>query len=213
MQAMLAWLLLLLASCCQAAGVCPDVEQGQWASACFTHTAQGRQIKPVYRRNIRFDASGHAVMRIAETFEMVAVDRRGVVVVPGIYYLTDFDYPAPRDHLARFVDQGKCGYFDVRNFKITIPAIYDQCMSFRSGVGSTCKDCELYCTDPECHHSVFVDGNGFELDAANQVVRQFVLPPLARACPGRQSGTLEPQGGDRAWLKCPDNLNSPFKMN
>jgi hypothetical protein len=213
MKALLTFLICWIASCCYAAGVCPQPGQGDWAAACFWHTEHGRQIKPAYLHNVHFDAGGHAVLRIAESFELVAVDRRGAVVVPDIFYLTDFDYPRPRGHLARFREGGKCGYFDVRNFKIVIPAAYDQCMSFRDGRGRACVDCKAYCTDPDCHDSIFVGGKGLDLDDRGRVAREFALPPLALACPGKQPGALRQQGSGSVWLNCPGDPGAPFKLD
>jgi hypothetical protein len=214
MKAVFAALLLaLMTVSCSAAESCPPTaQQGDWDAACFAGSGQQRQVKPAHLAKIVFDHSGHAVIRIAETFEMVAVDRRGRVVVPGIYYATDFDYPKPRGHLARFVDGGKCGYFDVRDFKVAIPAIYDNCMSFMDESANVCRDCTAYCTDADCHDSLFVGGKGLQLDRRNRVLRQFDLPTIAQACPGGQSGTLKPKGGGKSWLDCPEDPTSPFKM-
>ncbi len=215
MKALFAALMLaLMTVSCSAAASCPGAtQQGDWDAACFAGSGAQRHVRPEHLSKLKFDKSGHALIRLADKFELVAVDRRGVVVVPGIVYATDFDYPKPRGHLARFIAGDKCGYFDVRNFKVSIPAIYDECMSFRDGHGMVCVDCVAYCTDSDCHDTLFVDGKGYEIDAHAKVVRQFALPPLAQACPGKLPGTLKPKGGSTAWLSCPDDPNSPFKMN
>lgn len=179
--------------------------------SCSAATTPLRHVTPEQLRDASFDKSGHAVVLIEAPRELVAVDRRGVVVVPGIYHTGDFDYPTPRGHLGRFRDGGKCGYFDVRNFQIRVPATYDQCLSFGEDSAQACNDCQSYCIDSECHGRMLVGGRGVEIDRRARIVRQFNHPSLAQACGGR-GGTVERPGSGNAWLNCPPDPHSPFQM-
>ncbi len=179
--------------------------------ACSATTAPQRQVTPEQLRDASFDQSGHAVVLIEAPRELVAVDRRGTVVVPGIYQLGDFDYPGPRGHLARFRDGGKCGYFDVRDFQVRVPATYDQCLAFEEDSAQACNDCQIYCIDSECHGSMLVGGRGVEIDQRARIVRQFKQRSLAQAC-GGNAGTVERRGSGNAWLNCPPDPQSPFQM-
>jgi hypothetical protein len=212
---MRAWLLAgvfaLSAGCAPAVNeACPG--EGEWAAACFETSAGTRQLKPQYRSRLATGKSGVAVIAIAEPREMVAVDRRGVVIVPGIFHTGDFDYPTAEQDVARFQATGKCGFFSSATFKVLVAAEFDQCRAFREGEAIACKDCKRYCTEDECKDSKLVGGQGFAFDAKGKLLRQFALPGLEAAC-GR-AGVAEVENGDGASprLKCKKDPNSPFKM-
>lgn len=212
---MRAWLLACLfalsAGCATAANeACPG--DGEWAAACFETSAGKRQLKPEHRSKLAFEKSGMAVIVIAEPREMVAVDRRGIVIVPGIFHTGDFDYPTAVQHVARFQATGKCGFFSSATFNVLVPAEFDQCRAFQDGEAIACKDCKRYCTQDECKDYKLVGGQGFAFDAKGKLLRQFALPKLEAAC-GR-AGVAEVGKGDGAYphLKCKKDPNSPFKM-
>ena len=74
-----------LSQAAHAASACLD-PSGEWSSECFETRGGQRQVKKAYRRNLRVDRSGFATLTIKSPRELVAVDRRGVVVVSGIYF-------------------------------------------------------------------------------------------------------------------------------
>ncbi|NYE63838.1 hypothetical protein FHW58_005072 [Duganella sp. 1224] len=199
-----ALVLTLMAFGCRAAESCPpSSRQEAWDAACFAGSGAQRHVKPQHLRQLGFGKSGYALIMVDEPPELVAVDWRGVVVVPGIYHDGEGDYPQPRGHLARFRDGARCGYFDVRTFQVRVPASYDQCLAFGEQTAQACKDCQVYCTESECQNSMLVGGRGVEIDQRGRIARQFRPPPLAQACAGGQQGTLESRGGRRFWLRCP----------
>jgi hypothetical protein len=187
-------------------------EEGLWSADCFTLQAGVRQLKPQYLRKLSFKKSGKAVI-VLEAFphEVVALDRRGRVVVPGIRHTGDFDYPSAPRGVARFDANGKCGYFQSSTFQVLVPAEYDQCLSFHDGeTASACKDCESYCTEIDCQDSRLVGGRGFDFDAHGVLLRSYALSELASACPHGIEKLL--REGRRRYLKCKDDPNSPFKL-
>jgi hypothetical protein len=203
----LALCFMLMASACSASDPCP-AGADDWAAACFQQQAGIRQVRPAHLGKLVVDRSGHAVLRVAETKELVAVDRRGVVVVPGIYHTGDFDYQQARAGLGRFRSGGKCGYFDVGNFEIRIPATFDQCEAFDESA-TVCTDCVAYCLDGDCHERLMVGGQGYHLDQRNRVLSRFTPPVLAQACQGAPPASVERTPG-KAVLRCPSSAAAPF---
>lgn len=212
MRSLLAMLMLALSAVsCSATQSCPaGAQQQEWDAACFAGTGAQRQLKPEHVRKLSFDTSGHAVISIAAPRELVALDRRGRVVVPGIFHTGDFDYPQPRGQLARFRDGGKCGYFNVRDFSIAVPASYDQCQSFGATSGQVCNDCALYCTVRECQDSMLIGGQGWEIDQHHRVLRRFAPPTLTQACNGAPPARVEQRQDARPWLQCAPAPGTPF---
>jgi hypothetical protein len=210
MKAVFAALMLaLMTVSCSAAESCPSsAQQGDWDAACFAGSGQQRRVKQEHLDKLKFDDSGHALIVIERPRELVAVDRRGMVVVPGIYHTGDFDYPHARAGLGRFRSGAKCGYFDSSNFQIRIPATFDQCDAFDESA-TVCADCVSYCLDGDCHERVMVGGKGYRLDQRNRVLDRFTPPALAQACNGVPPNSVERAPG-KAVLRCPAEGNSPF---
>ncbi|MYN29881.1 hypothetical protein [Duganella levis] len=204
-----ALLVALMPVACSAAASCPPSSPDEdWSAACFTGQRAVRQLKREYLARLKFDRSGHAVIVIERPRELVALDRRGVVVVPGIYHAGDFDYPHARAGLGRFRSGAKCGYFDSSNFQVRIPARFDHCEAFDESA-TVCADCVSYCLDGDCHERVMVGGQGYRLDQRNRVLERFTPPALAQACSGVPPDSVEHTPGN-AVLRCPAALNSPF---
>ncbi|WP_426338896.1 hypothetical protein ACN9MZ_21245 [Pseudoduganella sp. S-14] len=212
---MRAWLFLLVLwpACALAANPgCPTRDDGDlWSAQCFTEQGGVRQLSAQYLHKLTFKKSGKAVIVIdggSAPNEMVALDRRGRVVVPGIYHTQDFDYPYAPLGVGRFDANGKCGYFQSKTFTIIVPAEYDRCHPFHDdGRGEACKDCERYCTHPECYDSSLVGGTGFEFNAKGRLLRSFVLPELDKVCPHG----FEKLDKESRYMECKDDPHSPFR--
>ena len=204
MKPILRLVLSLLAACwlspCTAASLCPSTDKDQeWPGVCFVAGQSGeRQVRSQYVKNIKLNRQGVALITIERPRELVAVDAAGKVVIPGIRYTGDFDYPTAPKNLGRFdiqerghIEGGKrqCGYFDTRTFKIVVPAVYDYCERFDEGVAKVCKDCVAYCTELECQNSIAVGGKAMLIDTRGKPVRQVRQPALADVC--RSRGTLK----------------------
>lgn len=211
----LASLYCMMALPAHAADPCPPTQKNRdWSAQCFEASAHGRRVKAQYLRHVRPGKAGVAIISIGHTMELVAVDRSGRVVIPGIYFTGDFDYPWASDNRARFTtgwraDGGaaKCGYFDQATFKIVIPAVYDQCTPFHDGQAQVCTQCVRYCTDDDCHDSVHVNGKGLLIDRHNRVLHAGPLPTLDTVCGAPGLAKLDKE---RRVLECPSRKEYPF---
>lgn len=196
--------LSLLGACwlslCTAGSLCPLTDnERDWPDACFVAGQSGeRQVRPQYVKNIKLNRQGVALIMIERPRELVAVNAAGKVVIPGIRHVGDFDYSTAPENLGRYdvpVNRGrdrgkqKCGYFDSRNFKIVVPAVYDYCEHFDEGTAKVCTDCVEYCTVSECQNSIAVGGKAMLIDTRGKPVRQVRQPALADVC--RSRGTLK----------------------
>ncbi len=220
MKQLFAFLLLLLSATAAHAALadpCPaDRKERDWSVACFETIGAERRVKPQYVRNIRVKKNGIATIRVDETFELLAVNRRGAVVIPGIYFTGDFDYPTAPGNVGRFGytkrdAQGKylsatCGYFNTVTFKVLIPAVYDDCIAFHDNVARVCTGCLRYCTDDDCHMPVQVGGVAITLNRHNKVLARSALGSLDTACRGAPPVKVDHEG---LRLECPPN--NPFK--
>lgn len=209
-------LILLVASWLSsgtAATLCPPTDTADdWPAACFVTGQSGeRHVRPQYVKNIRLDRRRVALIIIAPEREMVAVDAVGKVVIPGIRYTGDFDYPDPPEGLGRYdalasdrKDGGKrqCGYFNVRTFKIVIPAVYDYCARFDEGTAKVCTDCFEYCLMPECQNSIALEGQAMLIDTKGKRVRQVFQPTLANVCHARGMVKVGKTSSSRPLLEC-----------
>ena len=210
---LLLWLLPLLcalSSPAHAAHPCPPTRNNHdWSAQCFEGSGAARRVKAQYVRQITPKKAGVALISIEENMELVAVDRRGRIVIPGIFFTGDFDYPTASGNRGRFTtawraDKGpdKCGYFIQSTFKIIIPAVYDQCTPFHDGRANVCTNCDRYCTDEDCHDSVHVGGTGFTLGRDNKILATARLPTLDTICGG--PGLAKIDKINRV-LQCPPN--------
>lgn len=186
--------------------------EGLWSPQCFTEQGGVRHLKPQYLSKLAFKKTGKAVIVIAGDpmpDEVVALDRRGRVVVPGIYHTQDFDYPYAPLGVGRFGANGKCGYFQSRTFTIIVPAQYDNCHPFHDdGLGRACKNCQHYCTHPDCYDSSLVGGTGFEFDAKGRLLRTFPQPELDAVC----THGIEKLDKQSRYLECKPDPNPPFEL-
>jgi len=208
---LLACLFALAAGCVSAAeGPCPAGDE--WAAGCFENSGAMRQVKPQYRNRLAAKKSGITVITIAEPREVVAVDRQGVVVIPGIFHTGDFDYPTAAQGVGRFRLVGKCGYFNTTTFRTLVPAEYAQCQPFHAGEALACKDCERYCTEVDCQNSTVVGGQGFVFNAKGKLRRKVALPKLEDACGRAGVAQVTREGRATPYLRCKEDPDSPFKL-
>jgi hypothetical protein len=205
------WLTLWMA-CTHAASLCPSTKlRSDWSAECFESKSDGRHVKATYRNNIHVDRRGVALIVIGEPREVVAVDRRGKVVVPGIEHTGDFDLPYEHNHTNRYWDMVKdangavkeqCGYFSTRRFRIVVPAQFDACHAFHDGVASACKHCARYCTEPECQNSVLIGGQGYQVKPDGSMQEKRIARSKEQLCSRPDLLEELPMGSDRTWLRC-----------
>lgn len=213
---------LLLSAEAIAGDRCPAEAQGlEWASTCFVNDHKGRRVKPQYLKRLSFDRRGYTTVVISEPRELVAINRHGRVIVPGIMHTGDFDFPNAHGGIARFTieppmstakSRSSCGYFDSRNFRIIVPAEYDHCLAFSEGEALACKDCDSYCTEPDCQNRILVGGTGFILGLDGKIRSQRKLPDVNSACKKiYSSGVNSPHyaGGP---ARCDVNVDNPFNQ-
>ncbi len=210
---------LLLAYAATAGEHCPQTgANGIWSADCFENKGTERRIIPKYLNRIEFSANGMAVVVIDRPRETVAIDRRGLIVIPGIHAGGDSDWPGSEEGISRFSMQGeepggrvvsKCGYFRIRELAIITPARYDSCKPFFHGKAQACTNCQAYCALDGCHKLTFIGGEGFSIGADGKVEKTFTPPSLENACetgkPPAITGT-----GDVKYLKCGPSPSDPF---
>ena len=184
---------------------CPKVG---WTEACFHHEATGRRVIPKYLNRIKFQQNGFAVLHL-ESGETLAVNRMGTVVVPGIV-TGNYDFRDAEDGIAMFSIPAKnstskfnkynCGYFQLSNFKIIIPPVYNRCDDFHLQKAYVCKNCRHDCV--ECNRVEYYGGEGYVIDKHNNILKRVRLPKLP-SC-----STVEGVGGYPKNQPCrpPDGL-------
>jgi len=212
MRSILLACLSALAAGCVSAAQAPCPAGDEWAAGCFENSGAMRQVKPQYRNRLAAKKSGITVITIAEPREVVAVDRQGVVVIPGIFHTGDFDYPTAVQGVGRFRLVGNCGYFNTTTFRTLVPAEYAQCQPFHAGEALACKDCERYCTEVDCQNSTVVGGQGFVFNAKGKVRRKVALPKLEDACGRAGVAQVTREGRATPYLRCKEDPDSPFKL-
>lgn len=207
----------------RAADPCPATSTGgEWAAQCFEGQGRERRVKPRYLDRLSVNRYGMTTITIDAPRELLAVDRRGVVVVPNIRHSGDFDYPSAEHGVGRFAVQfanndgnpvQKCGYFKAEQFSIVVPPLYDQCQPVHAGEGDACTECVRYCTDADCHDSVFVGGKGVVLSPEGKILRTYRPPALDKVCGGKALASVRAlNGGGTLVLTCGTAADSPFKM-
>lgn len=213
---------LLLSTGAIAADPCPAGSPGtEWASTCFETDHTGRRVKSPYLKRLRFDRHGYATVMISEPRELVAVNRRGKVVVPGIVHTGDDDFPHAYGGIARFTIashvpgatvRSRCGYFDSRSFRIVVPAEYDHCQAFADDEAIACKECESYCTGPECQDRLLIGGTGFILGLDGKVRGRRKLPDEKSACKQIDSSGTGSSRHPNTVPRCVINAENPFNQ-
>lgn len=178
---------------------CPD-DGDAWADACFESFLGGQRVKPRHLKKITFDRDGHATL-MTQSDGLVAVNRRGRVILTHIAFAGDFDFHDAEAGINRYAVRGPggkttCGYFQMRGFRVVIPATYDECRAFRDGSAEVCIGCTTDCgDDPDCHVIEFVGGEGLVLDAGNRILERYALPALP-TCPHGKTRTQSTPSGE-----------------
>lgn len=216
---LIACLCAIVAMPALAADACPpngrDVE---WSAQCFEMKGGIRQIKAAFRNKLNVNRNGMTTIMITRPRELVAVDRRGRVVVPGIYHTGEFDYPNAENGIGRFevvfndrkkAPRRQCGYFKDADFKVVVPARFDACHPFRDGEAKVCKGCASYCNGPDCQHTYMVGGQSITLGTDGKVRRTATLPTLDDLCkPPAKLVTGKDNGGE-TWVRCDGSFDMP----
>lgn len=132
---------------------------------CLVQTPDGqRTVAGRYRRELKFDRPGLALIRAAEGW--MYVNRAGRVVLDNVAVF-DGTPDLFRAGLVRIWKDGKYGYAD-RKGRITIPAVYDGALSFDRDRAEVCRKCVSVCADRQsqsaCQYHVFSGGAWFSID-------------------------------------------------
>lgn len=204
-------LMILRAPIASASDPCPRTTRNEeWDEKCFTET-NPRRVRPEYLHKVVTNKRGFTTVKISYTGELLAIDRRGVVIVPNIANMGDFDYPDAESGMARYYEvlgdrrtaPWKCGYFDQKTMRIVVPAIYEACKPFRDGEAVVCNGCKSRCTEADCQNHVFIGGEILVLDRRNRILSRHPSPTLETLC--SPPATLEVKTwGQLEYLTCKD---------
>lgn len=215
------FLLLICNSSAWAAGKCAPVGgRVEWTAQCFESKGGERHVKQALIGRLKFNKEGFTTIMIAEPRELVAVDRRGKVIVAGIRHGGDFDYPSAENGIGRFYAEvrdaagqpkERCGYFKAESFRIVVPAQFDACDPFQQGEAMVCKDCVSYCTSPDCQDRVMVGGTAIVLGIDGEIRRRLALPDLEKLCTPPALLTTGKYNEGKTWVHCVGTFEMPEK--
>lgn len=169
--------------------LCPYASKTrEWDASCFELTKTERTVKKQHRNKLVFDRKGFATLIITSPPELIAINRRGLVVELKEAHLSKFEFePGDEGHLARFAyptgqvhkaKKFRCGYYRVGQFQVLVPPVYDQCDSFNKGTALVCLGCRSHCDSGDCHVPDFVGGEGLVINENNEILRRFALPSI-----------------------------------
>lgn len=188
-------LVVLLISCVTQAAVadtgpkraaCPGVYD-DWSDVCFKAKGSATFVKPRHRKHLSYGRDGHASV-MTRSSGLVAINRQGKVVMTHIAFAGDFDFRDAQAGVSRYAagtdrNKLKCGYFQVKTYKVVIPAVYDHCSAFHDGRARVCVGCTIDCgDDDDCHVEEYVGGEGLILNLTGKVLERRALPALP-TCP------------------------------
>lgn len=211
----------MYASLAVAASMCPTTTangMAEWSVRCFEHKGDALRVKPRYVGKLRVNRAGVTLIHVSETLALLAVGRDGAIVIPNIRHAGDFDLPNP-DGIGRFdvvtrdasgAPVYRCGFYDQKTYKIIVPPTYAHCGPFHANTGFACADCNNYCRDPDCHDSVYTDGQGVGFDRRGTVVKTWRLGRPDDQCDGPGSASVEHAGRNAGMLTCLRKKPGPF---
>jgi hypothetical protein len=188
------WFLQIIPASSSASPLELTCSNAKWTELCFEKSANIRRLKSEYINRVNFQPNGFAVLYI-DASESVAINRKGEVVIPGIVS-GDFDYTeAEQGVVAFYATKGsfnnrkssRCRYFQLSNFRIVVPPIYNIWSRFHKQKAYVCIDCELDCVD--CHNFDYFGGEGFIINKRNQILKRISLSKIPRC------STVEGRGG------------------
>lgn len=221
MKTVFAFLLAMSMSSAWAADACPSTGRStEWVAQCFERKGDTRHVKRAFIDRLQFNKEGVTTIMITEPRELVAINRQGEVIVSGIRYTGDFDYPSAENGIGRFyaitrdaADQPKekCGYFKGQSFGIVVPAQFDSCDPFQDGEAMVCKDCVSYCTSPDCQDTVMIGGVATVLGMDGKARRTLALPDLEHLCTPPASLVSGKYNRGKTWVHCVGTFEMPVK--
>lgn len=200
----------------QAEEPCPasrNSELRYWHSECFEMSRAKRQVKKKHLYKLRVNKYGFATIEIGDPTEYVVVNKKGIVVIPGIRW-GKLDYPSSPSGVSRFYTRDgidttdstiifKCGYFKISNFSIIVPAIYEHCTAFSEGQGITCNNCTRYCASYHCDISgLYGSDSSSAFNESGKLIEKKPLPRIGDACEEGRQPTIEEIDGVPI-LTCP----------
>lgn len=202
------------------ADICPiTTTNREWSAHCFEGEGDTRRVKAQFIKRLRVNHDGMATVLIAEPRELVAVNREGKVVIPGIRHSGDFDYPNAQLGIGRFYANSRnpygkpvqrCGYFQSNGLQIIVSAQFDHCQPFKEEQALACTGCVSYCTETDCQNSVYVGGQGVVLGSDGKLRSSFPLPTLETVCASPGLLRIEELSSSAVMLKCLDGPKNPF---
>lgn len=188
------WFLLVFTTPSASATVKAMCSPPLWDQACFQTSVSGRQLRPRYLTRVRFQKNGFAALSVTLKDggqEILAINRKGAVVLSGIYN-GDPDFREAEGGLAPFYvrdsksNSSQCGYFQVSNFAIVIPPVYNICGHFYKQRAYVCVNCNLDCGD--CHSYEYYGDQAFIINRKNEILKQIALPKIPRCSTVVESG-------------------------
>lgn len=201
----------------QAEELCPDSrsrDYQDWHSDCFDKSKTQWQVKKKHLRKLHFSKNDFVTIKISDILRYVAVNRKGLVVIPEIHWWGVRDYPNSPSGISRFYAPEitsksdstfifKCGYFKVSNFSIIVPAIYEHCTAFSEGQGITCNNCTRYCASYHCDISgLYGSDSSSAFNESGKLIEKKPLPRIGDACEEGRQPTIEEIDGVPI-LTCP----------
>jgi hypothetical protein len=150
-----------------------DIERGE-LPGCLHENASGELfVAPQFLKELNFDSRGLAAVH-SQTQGWMYVTREGKVVITGVAVMDNWA-DSFHNGLVRFVRNGKYGFAN-RKGRVVIPSVYDGAMNFEKGLASVCKRCVNKCSDTECEHHLFSEGEWFQIDTNGNVVARLHPP-------------------------------------
>lgn len=197
---------------------CPPTNLNlDWSAECFETKGGTRKVKQDFIKNLKLNQYGMTTVLIAVPRELVAVNRKGKVVVPGIRHTGDFDYPNAHAGIGRFYSNGgtgasrtQCGYFTSERFGIIVPARFDHCEPFKVSQALACTNCVSYCTESDCQDSVLVGGQGTIIEKDGVTQKTFSLPSLETVCLKPELVRISKLSTGADMLRCVNGSGDPF---
>jgi hypothetical protein len=219
-RALVAGLLALHALVVSAADPCPPTKTAlEWSTQCFEGEGKSRRVKPGFMNRITTNRYGMTTILIGAPRELVAVDRRGKIVIPDIQHTGDFDFPNAHLGIGRFsvIEKdalGKpaeqCGYFQAERFRIIVPARFDHCQPFREQQAMACNACASYCTEFDCQNRILVGGQGVVLGSDGHIRRTIALPTVETVCDRPELARISELSNGATLLRCENGPGNPF---